>query len=68
MVIKHICDECGSEHGVGRFVIDYAISTPHDKPVDLPKYDRDLCAKCYKMRMNEFRNFLIRLSEKATVT
>lgn len=47
MAVKHICDRCGSEEGVGRVTLNIAVSTPH-KADRLPKWDYDLCAKCLK--------------------
>jgi hypothetical protein len=44
---KTICDECGTEQGVGRVTINVARSTPITLPSNMQSsLDQDLCQPC----------------------
>jgi len=72
VIVKYLCDDCGSEDDVRHFTAYFEVSSVERGPkriayegYDLPQYERDLCKSCRDRRIAEVWNFVEGLKPKA---
>jgi len=74
MIVKYLCDECGSEDDVTHFLAYFEVSSVEQSSegkriayqgYDVPQYENDLCKSCRDRRIAQFTNLIDGMKEGA---